>query len=270
MTFKSRQRGLSLVELMISVAAGMIVVAGVTSVYISTLSSSSGTLKQSRLNQELTTLMSVMSNDIRRAGIWQGAGSALYASPQNNLFASSGNTVLTIVSRGSNTAVDPFGAAWPGTSSGDCILYAYDSSSSGTLGTLDNSDIVGFRLNNGVVQMRTQGDASATSNDLCTTGTWNDMSDAEAITITALSFDLINSACINTAEPNGTDDNANGTVDEAGEKNCYTVAPGSGDITTQTRQIDITLSGEVSGDTLIKSTQKQSVRVRNDLVLETP
>lgn len=270
MTIKPRQRGLSLIELMVAMAAGMIVVAGVTSVYISTLTSSSGTLKQSRLNQELTTVMSVMSNDIRRAGIWQGAGGALYSTPQSNQFSSSGNTALTIVNRSSNTAVDPFGAAWPGTSSGDCILYAYDSPGSGTLGTLDNSDIVGFRLNSGVVQMRTQGDTSTTNNDLCTTGTWNDMSDAEAITITALSFDLVNSACINTAEPNGIDDNTNGAVDEAGERDCYSVPPSSGDITTQTRQIDITLTGEVSGDTLIKSTQRQSVRVRNDLVLETP
>lgn len=270
MNRKSLQLGLSLVELMVSIGAGMIVVLGVTTVYVSTINSSSGTLKQSRLNQELSAMMSVMTNDIRRAGIWQGAGNTLYTSPQNNIFASSGNTALTIVNQATNTTINPFGAGWPATTSGDCILYAYDNSNSGTAGTLDNTDIVGFRLHNGVVQMRTQGDTSGTNNDVCTTGTWADMSDSNAITVTALTFDMAHSACINTFEPNGTDDNANGTVDEAAEKDCYSVAPSSGDITTQTRQIDITITGEVTSDTAVKSTQKQSVRVRNDLVLLTP
>jgi type IV pilus assembly protein PilW len=270
MILRSKQLGLSLVELMVSVAAGMIVVMGVTSVYISTIVSSSDTLKQSRLNQELSTIVSVMSNDIRRAGIWQGTGTIRYTSPQNNPFAVADNTALTVVDQPSNTTIDPFGGAWPGTSSGDCILYAYDNPNAGTLGTLDNSDIYGFRLNGNVIQIRSQGDASGTDNDLCTTGTWTDMSDAQAIAITNLSFNLVNSACINTAEPNEEDDNGNGTVNEDAEKDCYTVHPSSGDITTETRQVDITITGQVINDVLLKSTLEQSIRVRNDLVTETP
>ena len=271
MTPRLQQFGLSLVELMVAVAAGMIVVLGVTTIYISTISSSADTLKQSRLNQELTAIMSVMTNDIRRAGIWQGAGTTRYTEPQSNPFAARSNTALTIIKQSSNTTINPFDATtWPGASSGDCILYAYDSPNAGTLGTLDNTDIFGFRLNNGVVQMRSQGDVSATNNDLCTTGAWADMSDAQAITITNLTFDMINSACVNTAEPNGVDNNGTGGIDDAAEKNCYSVAPSSGDITSQTHQIDITITGQVNNTPLLRSTLKQSVRVRNDLVLTTP
>lgn len=270
MTMRLKQTGLSLVEMMVSITAGLIVVLGVTSVYVSTISSSSDTLKQSRLNQELTTIMTVMSNDIRRAGIWQGSGTSRYTSPQNNPFSAPGNTALTVVDQSSNTTINPFGAAWPGTSSGDCILYAYDNTSTGTTGTLDDTDIVGFRLNNGVIQMRSQGVAAETNNDLCSTGSWADMSDAQAITITTLSLNMVKSACINTAEPNSLDDNSSGTVDEVAEKNCYSVAPSSNDITTETRQVDISITAQLKNDALIKLKLNQSIRVRNDLVKTTP
>jgi len=254
---------------MISLVAGLIVVGGVTSVYLSTIKSSANTLKQSKLNQELSALMMVMSGDIRRSGIWQGS-SVDYERPQDNPFSASGNTKLTVANIGGAT-VNPFSTTtWPGTSSGNCILYAYDDSGGGE-GTLDNSDILGFKLSTtpwGAVQMRSAGVNTGTDNDLCSTGTWADLTDSEIINIETLTFDLINSACINTAEPNEIDDDGDSATDEADEKDCYTVSPSSGDVTTETRQVDITVIGSLISDPFTKLEIQQTIRVRNDHVEE--
>lgn len=266
------QEGFSLVELMISLVAGLIVVGGVTSVYLSTIQSSATTLKQSKLNQELSALMAVMSNDIRRAGIWQG-NSVDYEKPQDNPFSESGNTKLTVVNQTSGVTINPFSTTtWPGTSNGNCILYTYDRTSPGATGTLDDTDILGFKYITtnlwGAVQMRTAGVPAGTNNDLCTTGSWDNLTDPEIINITELTFDLIDSACINTAEPNGIDDDGDSTTDEDQEKDCYTVPPSSGDITTETRQVDITVIGSLISDPFITLKINQTIRVRNDHVEE--
>ncbi len=261
-----------MVELLVSMAAGLIVVGGVTSVYVSTIKSSTDTLNQSKLNQELSTLVSVMANDIRRAGIWQTTID--YTSPQSNPFSQADNTKLTVVNQASGYTVDPFNTiSWGANQTfGDCILYSYDRTTPGTTGELGNKDILGFRLssNISVVQARSQGDASGTDNDLCTTGSWANLTDDELINIDELKFDLVDSACINTAEPNDIDDDGDGTVDNDAEANCYSVPPSSGDITTETRQVEITVTGSLAADSFVRRTVSQTVRVRNDHITVTP
>ena len=259
------QQGLSLIEVMVSMAIGMIILAGVTSVYMSTLSSTSSTLKSSKLNQEISTLMSVMVADIHRAGVW---GTNNYATPQANPFNQVNTTALEVVYSMAND--NPIPEANYIADVGNCIVYTYDANLDGVL---DNNDIVGFRLNSGVVEMRQNGDiinnaahiGCANAND-----TWIPVTDGRLIKVTQLDFSLKDSECINTREPNGLDNDSDAATNDDAEMNCYVAAmvpaAASNDITVETRNIDIALVGELVGDSTVQVKINQSVRVRNDLV----
>lgn len=255
----SMQSGFTLTELMITVALSLSVISSVMVGYLGTYSGSMSTLNSSKLNQEMSALMSLMVADIRRAG-FDGAV-APGDLPTANLFNTIDNTALEVFdSMSSNTQV-------AATGSGSCIVYTYDADQDGTV---DANELVGFRLNAGVVQMRTVGNLA--DPDTCASSignTWIDLTDADFITVTTLRFDLGRSMCLNTREPDLVDNDGNATVDNSEEKNCY-VAPlplaASGNITVETRQVDITLAGNLTDDSFTRLSQVQSVRVRNDLI----
>jgi prepilin peptidase dependent protein B len=151
------------------------------------------------------------------------------------------------------------------TGSGSCIVYAYDRDADGVV---DTDELAGFRLNSGVVQMRTTGNAADPDTCASANNTWVDLTDADFVTVTNLTFSLAGSYCLNTREPNAVDDDANGTVDNAEEADCYAQVPAaaSGDITVETREVGITLAGQLTNDTFVNMTLNQNVRVRNEWV----
>jgi type IV pilus assembly protein PilW len=257
---KLAQSGMTLLEIMISLAVAMIVLGSVGVVYISTVRTTGSMLMASKLNQELTAASSVIVNDMRRAGYWGNMTPANYAAPQANPFAQLDNTALE---------VHAANVQQPTTGSGECIVYAYDADNDGIV---DNADIRGFRLVGTVVQMRERGDTVANAtHDSCNNAndTWLDVTDGNLIAVTALTFDLAGSTCLNSAEPDGEEDGGDPlVVDDPLERDCYTVVPaaGSGDITVETRQVTITLSGRLANDPIVTYTLSQDARVRNDLV----
>lgn len=270
------QFGLSLIELMVGIVIGLIIIAGATSVFIGTIGSSSTTLKMSKLNQELSTVMSVMTGDIRRAGY---DSSVTDNAPQDNKFNQFGDssaaeqlkpyTALSV----RLSQADPTNN--PGTiGSGECILYTYDQNKDGAV---NNSEFFGFRLNNSVLEMREPGSVTVlesnaivakTAQDDCDKGTWVEVTDGDLINISTLTFDLSNAHCLNITKQDGIDNDADTVIDEDDEINCYTTVPvfGSGDVTVEARMLAITLTGNLVNDSLIRSTLSHTVRVRNDLV----
>ncbi|WP_107850831.1 PilW family protein [Oceanimonas marisflavi] len=100
------QQGMSLVEMLVSLVAGLIVVAGVTSLFASVIAAGNTTLMLSRLNQDVQGMADVMMRDIRRAGYHPSAAedaqsgtppssapsTAYVFSPSADLYASSGAT----------------------------------------------------------------------------------------------------------------------------------------------------------------------------------
>jgi len=277
-----QQSGMSLVELMISMALGIFVIGGVFTVYVAVSKSSAETLKQSRLNAEMSALMNIMANDIRRAGYWEintdgsvdASGKATFSQaeidayvPQDNPFsdwdevAGTPTTALNVWDQATTTSQLPTG-------SGDCILYTYDADRDGVL---DTDEGYGFRLNGSGIDMRQTGNAST---DCTVSGEWAGIVDTAFILITSLSFDLSNSQCINAAEPNETDDGGTaGTVDDDFERNCYDTgtattwaAASTGDSTTEIREVLISLSAQLANDSQVSLSTEQTVRVRNDLV----
>lgn len=253
----SSQTGFTLTELMITIALGMSVISSVLLGYLATYTSSMNTMAASRLNQELGTLMSVMVSDLRRAGYTSNFDSADF--PADNAFSVVDSTALEIFnSMSSNTQQ-------VATGSGTCIVYSYDRDEDGVV---DADELSGFRLDAGVVQMRTSGNTADPDTCATTDNTWVDVTDDSFVTVSALTFDLAESECLNTREPNAVDDDGDSAVDNMEEYDCYATAPvaASGDITVETREITITVTGNLNTDSFVRTSLTQNVRVRNDWV----
>ncbi len=245
---RNSQHGVTLLELLIGMFVGVIVVDGAIAMYASSVRSSGDTLKASKLNQEISTLLHVIGNDIRRAGFW---GSILTNATDQNPFNQSGATTLVVRDDMVNDVVQP------ATGQGSCIVYAYDATflPGNIAGTIETTDLFGFRLNGSVVQMRQTGVVDGISCiggtcDSCNNGIWQDVTDPDLIEITQLTFDLANSQCLNSSEPNAEDDDADGTVDEDDEFDCYATVPpdGSNEVTAETRELLVTVTGRLVAD----------------------
>ncbi|SME94202.1 PilW family protein [Pseudogulbenkiania subflava] len=163
MLTRSRQRGISLIELMVSVGISLVLLLGMTSFLTTSLKSNTSTMKAARLNQELRAIMLLISRDVRRAGYWGNASSG--------------------VGVGSAAYSNPFGTvnvATPG-----CLLYSYDRDGDGSQGSAEQ---YGVLLSGGVALLRSGG-----SDYSCTPGvnnSWEALSDSKVTTIGTLSFSL--------------------------------------------------------------------------------
>ena len=94
-------RGVSLVELMVALVAGMIVVGAVLALVLAIMKSDRQTVLDTRLNQELRATLSVVANDLRRARSVQD--------PLSTAVIVTGNPYRTV-----------------STATSGCIVYAYD------------------------------------------------------------------------------------------------------------------------------------------------
>jgi type IV pilus assembly protein PilW len=261
-----KQNGLTLVEVLVGLAIGVIVIGGGLSIYVSSVRSGNETLLASKLNQEMGALMLVMSNDIRRAGYW---GTALAARADQNPFNLAGSTELVVIDDMASDVVQP------PTGQGSCITYTYDATylPGNAAGVVESTDLFGFRLNGTVVQMRQEGtvdgaDCVGGTCSSCANGVWQDVTDPDVIEITELVFDLSDSQCLNSSEPNDEDDNLDGTIDDDAERDCYaTIVPvGSNEITMETREVAITMTGQLASDNDVRASVTHSVRVRNNVL----
>lgn len=252
----ANNKGFTLVELLIGMVIGLTVLAGATYVYVTIVSSSASTLKASKLNTQVMSMMSIMVNDIRRAGYW----STFTETPSSNPFSQINNTAVTVLdSMASDTPITL------GTNAdGQCITFSYDQNENGVLDT--DLEHFGYRLNAGNIEIRTAGAVS--DGDSCASGTWSALSDDELYTITRLSFNSQDSACVNTREPDGLNNDGVGAEDDDEERDCYLQVPtaGSGDTTVETRDIQITISASLKNDPDVTTSITQSVRVRNDWI----
>lgn len=236
-------KGYSLVELMISIAVGLIVTGGITAIFATTLKNNADTLKMTRLNQELRGIMDIMVRDIRRAG-YCGTPGGCAANP----FTAAGGNNLRFNDNGLATQ-------------GSCITYTYDvpfGPSPAGLGLLNTTggapvERFGFRLNDedAAVSMRTGGNTldctpSATPAD---SNIWENISDENEVEITGLQFaytDMDNNAttpntprCVNTADGNS----------------------------QRIRGVTITLSGRLVDDASVKRTLVEAVHLPNDRIV---
>lgn len=226
--------GFTLIELMIGAAVSLVVMAGVANVFVSTVKSSSETLKASKLNQDLQAIMNIMTDDIRRTGYWNSLASG--AAPINQ-FTDTENLYLN------NTE--------------DCILYSYDNDTDGAIPAqpINSNERYGFKLDEGNIKMRRSGHNMTD----CEDGYWNRLNDERTEEITALTFSP-DFKCINK------DDHT--TVTTA----CSSPPPGttSGETLVEVRHIKISMTGTLKGDNTVTKNIESSVRIRNDRIFTQP
>ena len=162
---RCRSGGFTLIELMVSMVAGLVVLGATLAFAVSMIQSHSDNILATRLSQELRTAMALMSRELRRAGYDDRAGRT--------------------VGQGT-TLVSPFGQM---AIDADCVIFAYDATG-GTPGVIDNGETKGFRLGDrggvGVVQYHPGG---ATAPSCGTDAGWEDITDTSSVDVTLLAFD---------------------------------------------------------------------------------
>lgn len=191
LTGAGKQRGVTLVELMIASTISLIALAAVVTTYSATARHSRQQLQSAHLRQQVYGIVHLVGRDVRRAGYWQ-FDPALHA-PAANPFQAGENRLRI--------------AALHGESANSCILLAYDLDRDGLVGTGqcargrcagagddDNVEQFGFRLRGQTVQARYGGATLA-----CDSGYWQAISDP-GVEITRLVFGL-HEHCVNLADP---------------------------------------------------------------------
>jgi prepilin peptidase dependent protein B len=144
-------RGVSLVELMVGLALGLFIVAAALFLLSEHLRENRSLLLQARLQQDLRTTLDLMSRHLHRAGHWGTPQAAIWqadAAPQTN----------------------PYAALTPGNNS--VVFHASRDAQENQ--QIDSNEHLGFRLQQGVLQMRL-GD-----------GGWQSLTDPEVMKITQL------------------------------------------------------------------------------------
>lgn len=162
-----RQRGASLVELMIGMVLGMASIGAIASLVGMGIGVNGKLLAKSRLNEEIKVIMMLMERDIRRAG-YSGDTQAMVGDPAASPSPFAGSLAVS---------------QYPGEATNSCITYAYDRNQNGSLDVMASNENFGFRLRNGAVEARIDGLG-------CTEGGWQDLSDPNTITVTLLEYDL--------------------------------------------------------------------------------
>jgi len=262
-TNRKKQKGITLIELMISMMLGLIVIGGALSIYISTIRGSTDITNSARLNYDLESSMQLMVNDIRRAGYW---GGAIAGSNANN------NPFVILVTNANITI--PIAS---------CILYTYDfdddtvldltDGSGGT--TEDTSEFFGFKLDNGAIKIRS---AKVPDNSAdCRGSGWETITDENKINITGLTFSF--SAIAAAVGPPATPALAqssqcfNTTTSEPYTTPCSLVSAANlatGDQAAEARQVNIVLTGEVNSDDTVIKSLTATVKVRNNRIFTQP
>ncbi|NRP09312.1 MULTISPECIES: type II secretion system protein J [unclassified Marinobacterium] len=156
-----KQKGYTLIELMIGMAVGLIVLSGALFLYLQIFNVSKTTLASTQLNRELSILIDTMSGEIRRHG---------YSALGSNSYYQTNSSSLEV------------------NMSGDCILYGYDVNSNDNEVSDVSSDQKGFRLDSGVIH--TKADESANCDPVFDKTHWTAITDESVMDISDLTIAL--------------------------------------------------------------------------------
>lgn len=242
---QSLQHGVSLVELMVGMAIGLLVIVAALSMYASTSRGARDTLGSAKLNMEIRGAMDVMIEDIRRAGFG------------GNAFMAVGATDLVIYD------------------DGDCIVYSYDANANGILATASPFEYFGFRVQDNTLSMR-NGGAGDVSN--CTDGAWEPLTDPANVQIDAPAnnnpYFRIDYQCLDSSLPVSANNPktepclpGNSIYNAA----LATVTANNRKIgLIETRHVTIRLSGHLTNDATMRISMAQTVLVRNHRAVIVP
>jgi prepilin peptidase dependent protein B len=214
--FLKNKKGFTLVEVMVALLINTVLFAGLLTVFIANLDHHNKMMNISRLDEQLQSAMQMMAGEIRRAGYWSNANSDVATNQNNNPFMASGLDISV--------------------PSSSCILFSYDRDKNNSLPSISSSyddERYGFRLNGGAIQTRPPG---AAFDCTAAASAWENLTDTNNITITALTFTLTTQS----------------------------LPVGSGTASLKVRSVDITVTGQLATDSTVTKTLTEHVRIRND------
>lgn len=162
------QQGLGLVELMIASVLGLTALAALSSVMGLGVGTSGNLINQSRLNEELKAVSSLMVRELKRAG-YNGNTLAMVADPAANPSAFRNSIQVS---------------AFPGETANSCILFSYDQNGNGVLDAVGTNESYGFRLRDKAIEYR-QGGLG------CADPGWQDLTEAAMVQVTELTFTVV-------------------------------------------------------------------------------
>jgi len=152
---RRRQRGLSLVELLVGAAIGLIVVAAAGSIVAAHQAEARRVQIEARLMQDLRGAAELVSRDLRRAGHWAAAASGVRRDDEPVL----ANPHAGIAAVGGVAAT---------------VTLSF-STAAGDAAVVDDGERFGFRLRNGVIEMQLG------------LRNWQALSDAGTVVVTSFS-----------------------------------------------------------------------------------
>jgi prepilin-type N-terminal cleavage/methylation domain-containing protein len=258
-----REAGVTLIEMMVGIVVGLIVLWGLSTVYINTSRGSRTTSTANALNQDMRAVMDIMIRDLRRAGYWDTnvEGINPFTQPTKNI------------------AIN--GAA-------DCVLYSYDARHrsmpagyTNVAGVPDpGTDFFGFRRSvaSGVGAIQTLAPEStrattavATCGNAASGAGWENLTDDRAINVTGLTITTAGTQCMAYVKTSYNPSNVATFWPNNGVCNPATSAAPANAAFVETRQITITLTASSLTDTTLAArTLTDSVLVRNNRTVPAP
>jgi len=287
----SRERGLSLIELMVGIAIALILLTGVLTLMLRVSTEGANSVRATKLNQELRGTLDFISRDLQRAGYvdwfdtFDANGDGVLSVADDSYTGDNDSAAyLNILDfyASSVPAINLFGTVSLFDADGNacatdcsCILYSYDLNEDGAQGVSSgagaNQNTANFETfgiqydaDNQAVEMLTGGPHS------CASGTWTAITDSN-VNITDLSFDLVY------VDPATTDGDStiysvSGGIGSSSAGTSCTVSIGgaypteSDTVCLQRRKVVITLEGELAADSTVSVQLETDVKLKNDFL----
>jgi prepilin peptidase dependent protein B len=150
-----RCRGLSMVELLVGTAIGLLVVAAASTLVSQHVRDDRALMIETRLMQDLRTAADVVSRDLRRAGYWAHAASGVAGDD------------------GAAALANPYAEVEPAAAASDAVSFRYSRDATEN-DAVDSNEQFGFRLHNRAIELQL-GDSN-----------WQALTDATTLTVTEL------------------------------------------------------------------------------------
>lgn len=135
MSTPHRSRGLSMIELLVGTAVGLIIVAAGTIVVVHNARENRSLVIEARLMQDLRTAADIVSRDLRRAGYWAASASGVRSDD--------GNAVIA----------NPYAAVTPDAAASDAVSLSFSRDASEN-GVVDSNERFGFRLRTSAIELQ--------------------------------------------------------------------------------------------------------------------
>lgn len=275
--FSTRQKGITLIEIMIGLLVGAIITTGAINMFSNNLKSSTDNLNLTKLNQDMRAMMDIMVRDIRRAGY-------VTSEPELNdnlpATATDGINDALVDNRFREINVSP---------DGSCVVYMYNRNYDTELHSIapvvDANESLGFRQNGTDIQLRTSvapdpappAAPADPSTPGCNQGSWQTINEPE-VEVTQLQFALLEKAYNITSmitpdalrvDAGGLpclqgDDNCNQTCDDGEACRTCTLDGAPDPACIFTRSVAISLTARLVNDNTVSQTITEEVSIRNE------